>query len=121
MPTESLSAKLENVLILDPRVGPAGGVRKSMARTGYVYDSRMTGHAEVLDPSEDMDEEDDKHPEQPQRIESIDNCLHAAGCTDLMRRIPIRAMHKHEALLVHSEDHWQKVAAIECEFLRSCV
>ncbi|KAG8979355.1 Histone deacetylase hda1 [Tulasnella sp. 425] len=92
-----------------------GGMKTRIPRVGYVYDTRMMQHTEVRDPN-DYDEEDDDseshHPEQPRRIECIDKKLDEAGCLELMTKLAIRHLRKDEALLVHSEDHWQKVAAI---------
>lgn len=86
-------------------------------RVGYVYDTRMMQHTEVRNPSDYEEDDDDEshHPEQPRRIECIDKKLEEAGCLDLMARVAIRLLRKDEALLVHSEDHWQKVAAIACK------
>lgn len=100
-------------LVLDSLVVD-GGFRTRIPRTGYVYDVRMMGHAECLDPDE-METDDDKHPEQPGRIEAIDKRLDEGGCKQLMKVIPIRPMRQAEANLVHSEDHWKKVAVIACE------
>lgn len=58
---------------------------------------------------------DDHHPEQPARIERIQNILVQNGLFDKMKHIPIRKVKKHEAMLVHSEDHWDKVMQIQCE------
>ena len=94
------------------------GTRSRIPKVGYVYDIRMMGHAKYMDPNdmndEDEDDAGDRHPEQPRRIQRIDQKLQDSGCLQLMSRLQIRPMLKHEALLVHSEDHWQKVAAIEC-------
>jgi hypothetical protein len=32
-----------------------------------------------------------------------------------MKWIPIREVRRDEALLVHSEDHWNKVISLQCE------
>ncbi|KAF9529381.1 histone deacetylase clr3 [Crepidotus variabilis] len=69
---------------------------------GYIYSSEMMAH---FCPS--------GHPEQPLRIQSIWQCLKKAGLTDKMKWLPIRAARKGEALLVHSEDHWNKVVAFQ--------
>lgn len=94
-----------------------GGMKTRIPRVGYVYDTRMMQHTEVRDPSGDEDDYDSEnhHPEQPRRIECIDKKLEEAGCLDLMTRLAIRHLRKDEALLVHSEDHWQKVEAIACK------
>ncbi|KAG8901279.1 Histone deacetylase hda1 [Tulasnella sp. 408] len=91
-----------------------GGMKTRIPRVGYVYDTRMMQHTEVRNPNDDEDDDDSEnhHPEQPRRIECIDKKLEEAGCLDLMTRLAIRHLRKDEALLVHSEDHWQKVEAI---------
>ncbi|KAK0486054.1 histone deacetylase complex protein [Armillaria novae-zelandiae] len=54
----------------------------------------------------------EEHYEQPARITRIWETITAAGCTLKMKRIPIRPAHKNEVLLVHSEDHWDRVQAL---------
>ena len=72
---------------------------------GYVFSSEMTSHFSPHG-----------HPEDPERIKRIHSALIAARHTEKMKRLPIRPVWKEEALLVHSEDHWEKVAAIQSEF-----
>ncbi len=100
----------------EARVAPdgfyPGSVTIRVPKVGYVYDQRMMGHAPTQDP--DDPDDDDDHPEKPVRIQYIDTRLSQTGCLAQMDKIAIRSMRKDEALLVHSEDHWQKVAAIEC-------
>lgn len=74
---------------------------------GFVYSSEMMAHAPG--PS------DDHHPEQPARIERIHNALKEAKVLDHMKSLPIRTVKKEEAMLVHSEDHWDKVLQIQRE------
>ncbi|EIN11329.1 histone deacetylase clr3 [Punctularia strigosozonata HHB-11173 SS5] len=68
---------------------------------GYVFDARMMAHSCL-----------DGHPEQPERIVSIYRLLAENGCLEKMKHIPIRMVKKQEALLVHSEELWDKVLAI---------
>ncbi|THH05529.1 hypothetical protein EW145_g4728 [Phellinidium pouzarii] len=68
---------------------------------GYVYDGRMMLHA----PRDD-------HWEAPARIHGINQELSNDGCLSRMKLIPIRMVRKSEALLVHSEDHWEKIQMI---------
>ncbi|OCB84319.1 histone deacetylase clr3 [Sanghuangporus baumii] len=75
-------------------------------RYGYVFDARMMNHA-PLSASNNGD-----HPEQPARISGIYQRLREAGLLSRMRLIPIRMARKSEVLLVHSEDHWEKVQMI---------
>jgi histone deacetylase 6 len=72
---------------------------------GYVFSSEMTSHFSPHG-----------HPEDPERIKRIHSALISARHTEKMKRLPIRPVRKEEALLVHSEDHWDKVAAIQSKF-----
>ncbi|KAK0461024.1 uncharacterized protein EV420DRAFT_1640527 [Desarmillaria tabescens] len=71
-------------------------------RVAVIYSSEMTCHRPLLE----------EHYEQPARITRIWETITAAGCTLKMKRIPIRPAHKNEVLLVHSEDHWNRVQAL---------
>lgn len=84
---------------------------KPMASTGYVYDTRMLDHWPMIQP----DEDEYPHPEQPARISKIYFALRTAMCFKKMRKISTRFLEKHEAMLIHSEDHWDKVEAIASE------
>ncbi|EJD05919.1 histone deacetylase clr3 [Fomitiporia mediterranea MF3/22] len=77
-----------------------------MPRFGYVYDVRMMNHAPVTSSNHE------DHPEQPARIAGIYMRLRNFGCLLRMKHIPIRPVRKMEAMLVHSEDHWEKVQMI---------
>ncbi|KAF8530591.1 hypothetical protein BU17DRAFT_79428 [Hysterangium stoloniferum] len=79
-----------------------------LSTTGYVYDTRMLDHW----PTIVHDNEEDPHPEQPERISKIYSALRTAMCFKRMRKLKTRDLLKHEAMLVHSEDHWDKVDAI---------
>ncbi|KAJ7497370.1 histone deacetylase complex protein [Mycena latifolia] len=74
------------------------------ATVGFVFGSEMTTHCS-LSP--------DGHPEAPERIIRIWNALVAKHYTLKAKRIPIRPVLKQEALLVHSEDLWDKIEAIQ--------
>jgi histone deacetylase 6 len=82
-----------------------------LSTTGYVYDTRMLDHWPTIAP----DDDEDPHPEQPARISTIYTALRIAMCFKRMRKLKIRDLLKHEAMLVHSEDHWDKVDAIASE------
>ncbi|TDL21411.1 histone deacetylase clr3 [Rickenella mellea] len=69
---------------------------------GYVYDTQMLLH---VDRTSD-------HPEAPARILEIYRCFETGGVLKRMRRVPVRKVRKAEVLLVHSEDHWDKVETI---------
>jgi histone deacetylase 6 len=84
---------------------------KPTASTGYVYDTRMLDHWPTIEP----DENEYPHPEQPARISKIYLALRTAMCFKKMLKISTRFLEKHEAMLVHSEDHWDKVEAIASE------
>ncbi|KXN85388.1 Histone deacetylase clr3 [Leucoagaricus sp. SymC.cos] len=71
---------------------------------GYVYSSEMTTHLKLGN---------DPHPEQPQRIVQIWKMLVEQQYTKKMLWLPIRTVSREEALLVHTEDHWDKVQAIQ--------
>lgn len=72
---------------------------------GFVYSTEMMIH---FDPN--------GHPEQPERISRIHDALEEARCLSKMKRLPIRPVRKEESLLVHSEDHWDKVRDIQSKF-----
>jgi len=79
-------------------------------RTGICYDVRMRFHATV--------DEDDMHPEDPRRIYEIYKALCMAGLiddptftgvvkrNDIMAGIRAREATMAEALLVHTQEHW---------------
>jgi hypothetical protein len=71
---------------------------------GYVYSNEMLNHYPVED-----------HPERPARISGIYNAMKGAGLLERMRRIPVRKLHKLEAMLVHSEDQYNQVIDFQCE------
>ena len=83
----------------------------SSKRTGICYDVRMRFHATV--------DEEDLHPEDPRRIFEIYKAICVAKLiddpkflgvmkqNDLMVGILARPVTKEEALLVHTENHWQ--------------
>jgi histone deacetylase 6 len=71
---------------------------------GYVYASEMLGHFSPLG-----------HPEKPLRISRIHDILKVNSLLKKMKRIPIRNARRNEVLLAHSEDHWDKVMAIQSE------
>lgn len=77
-------------------------------RVGYVYDDRMMLHSPV-----------ELHPEAPARLLGIHQKLRDAGYLTRMKLIPIRLARKSEVLMVHSEDHWEKVQMIVREYI-SC-
>jgi hypothetical protein len=72
---------------------------------GYVYSTEMMAHVCL-----------NGHPEQPERISRIFESIRDAKYLDKMKCIPIRPVKRSEALLVHSEDHWDKVLEIQREF-----
>ncbi|KAF8200755.1 histone deacetylase complex protein [Pholiota molesta] len=69
---------------------------------GYIYSSEMMSHFSPHG-----------HPEQPLRIQQIWHTIVRDQLNKRMKWIPIREVRKEEALLVHSEDHWDKVIAIQ--------
>lgn len=77
----------------------------SNLNVGYIYSSEMMSHFSPHG-----------HPEQPARIQQIWATLVREELNRRMKWLPIREVRKDEALLVHSEDHWNKVMAIQCEY-----
>ena len=71
---------------------------------GYVYSMDMLIHASLHG-----------HPEQPDRIAKIFEAINGANLISKMKHIPIRPVYRNEALLVHTEEHWDKVLAIQCK------
>lgn len=71
---------------------------------GFVYSTEMTSHFSPHG-----------HPEDPNRITRIWQAIVGKRYTQKMKWLPIRPVRKEEALLVHSEDHWDKVQAIQCK------
>ena len=71
---------------------------------GYVFSSDMLLHVS-----------NHGHPEQPGRITRIYDTLRGANLISKMKQIPIRPVLRNEALLVHTQEHWDKVLAIQCE------
>lgn len=69
---------------------------------GFVYSTEMMSHFSPTG-----------HPETPERISYIYNALTTNRYISKMKLIPIRPVIREEALLVHSEDHWDKVQAIK--------
>jgi histone deacetylase 6 len=61
------------------------------------------------------------HPEAPARISRIWEAIVSAHYHLKMKCLPIRPVHKDEALLVHTEDHWDKVQTIQCEYLEHLI
>ncbi|KAL1759399.1 hypothetical protein FB107DRAFT_270971 [Schizophyllum commune] len=69
---------------------------------GYVFSPEMLGHSKP-----------EGHEEQPARITRIFEALQKSGCIELMIRLKIRPALKEEVILVHSEDHWNKIMAFQ--------
>ncbi|KAF7361827.1 Histone deacetylase clr3 [Mycena venus] len=76
----------------------------SDATIGLVYDTKMALHCSMSP---------EGHPEAPERIVRIWKALVAHHYTAKAKMIPARQVLKQEALLVHSEDLWDKVEAIQ--------
>jgi hypothetical protein len=74
--------------------------------SGYVYSTEMMSHMCLKG-----------HPEQPDRISRIFQAIKDANYITRMKQLAIRPVKRSEALLVHSEDHWDKVLDIQCESL----
>jgi histone deacetylase 6 len=70
--------------------------------TGYIYDPAMMLHTH---PTED-------HPETPDRIGIIFREMRIQGLHARMKSLFFGPVARHHAMLVHSEDHWDKVEQI---------
>ncbi|KAJ8487060.1 hypothetical protein ONZ45_g14469 [Pleurotus djamor] len=69
---------------------------------GYVYSADMGQHFSPRD-----------HPECPDRLEHIWATIKGAHLLNQMKCLPIRPVKQAEAMLVHTEDHWNKVESIQ--------
>lgn len=69
---------------------------------GYVYSADMLLHSSLHG-----------HPEQPERIARIRKAFQDSKLLSKMKEIRIRPVYRNEALLVHSQEHWDKVLAIQ--------
>lgn len=88
-------------------------------RTGYVYDPLMMLHcADGYTPTAD-DKEDSGggHPEEPMRIRRIFTRLAEHGLIKRMKKLPFKEVTYEQTMLVHSQDHWDKVQGTECRLL----
>ncbi|KAJ7462383.1 histone deacetylase complex protein [Mycena galericulata] len=74
------------------------------ATVGFVFSTEMVNHCSLSPQG---------HPEAPERIVRIWNAIVAKHYNLKAKLIPIRAVLKQEALLVHSEDLWDKVESIQ--------
>lgn len=86
----------------------------SSLKTGLCYDVRMMYHTQMFE---------DEHPEQPKRIFLIYKALvdakllvdpNLSGVSEepgLMLRISAREVTHEEALLAHSQEHWEYLAS----------
>lgn len=77
-------------------------LHQSEFTVGYVYSTEMTSHFSPHG-----------HPEDPERISRIYHALTVGRHTKKMKWLPVRPARKEEVLLIHSEDHWDKVQAIQ--------
>ena len=98
-------SRRENQAQRQPRASSVPLVPDNYA-VGYVYSSEMMIHFSPHG-----------HPEQPARVQEIWRTLVQDQLTKSMKWIPIREVRRDEALLVHSEDHWDKVLAIQCKYM----
>ncbi|CAK5281569.1 unnamed protein product, partial [Mycena citricolor] len=76
----------------------------TFATVGFVYSAEMMAHRSTSQQG---------HPEDPERIMKIWDALTANHYVKRGKRIPTRMVQRHEALLVHSDDLWDKVEAIQ--------
>ncbi|KAK4688388.1 histone deacetylase 6, partial [Tremellales sp. Uapishka_1] len=108
---------------LEPMIGtqsqsiiPSATPQK-MTRTGYVYDPLMMLHCTSgYEPTPDHSDGqvgEDTHPEEPMRIKRIFSRLAEQGLIKRMKRLAFEEVTFEQAILVHSEDHWNKVQGTE--------
>ena len=98
---------------VDPPVSPSrqtmpppplrANISQVEATVGFVYSTEMTEHFNAAE----------THHECPERIVRVFKKLSETACISRMKQLPIREVHKEEALLVHTEDHWYKVRAFQ--------
>lgn len=104
-PDQVSAAEVDNLLPQRPRAGSLPLHRPNYT-VGYIYSSEMMSHFSPHG-----------HPEQPARIQKIWLTLVRDELNKRMKWIPIREVRRDEALLVHSEDHWNKVISLQCEYV----
>lgn len=87
-----------------------------MVRTGYVFDPLMMLHcADGYEPTEDIHDSGEGHPEEPMRIKRIFNRLKEQGLIRRMKRLDFTEAQFEQVRLVHTDDHWMKVQGTESE------
>ena len=86
-----------------------------MVRTGYVYDPLMMLHCPdgYTPTSDDIMDSAEGHPEEPMRIKRIFSRLAESGLIKRMKKLDFSQVTFEQVLLVHSEDHWNKVQGTE--------
>ncbi|KAG0172548.1 Histone deacetylase hda1 [Apophysomyces sp. BC1034] len=78
--------------------------RRRFLKTGYVYDVIMSFHANLND-------EFEKHPEDPRRIYSIYRNIEKNGITQECQRLPIVKADQRHILRVHTLEHLKNMRA----------
>jgi histone deacetylase 6 len=91
-----------------------------MTRTGYVYDPLMMLHCHdgYTPTSDEVSDSGHGHPEEPMRIKRIYARLAESGLIKRMKKLQFSQVTLEQVLLVHSEDHWNKVQGTESEFAK---
>ena len=84
-------------------------------RTGYIFDPLMMLHcADGYVPTADtVVEIGSGHPEEPMRIKRIFLRLSEMGLIRRMKQLAFKQVTMEQTLLVHTEDHWNKVQGTE--------
>lgn len=112
-PTSAMSVAAQRLAALDEqairRLSMDDLAKQGLGRheTGVCYSSKMKLHA----PLRSREEDNDPHPEQPDRITSIYNLFAANGVMTRSKRMAIREAVREEVELVHSAAHWNRVMA----------
>ena len=98
-----------------PMTRPSSPAR--MVRTGYIYDPLMMLHCQdgYTPTADHIQDAGDGHPEEPMRIKRIFARLAESGLVKRMKRLEFAQVTYDQVLLVHTEDHWNKVQGTESE------
>ena len=86
-----------------------------MVRTGYIYDPLMMLHCQdgYTPTADNVVDAGDGHPEEPMRIKRIFARLAESGLIKRMKKLEFSQVSFDQVLLVHTEDHWNKVQGTE--------
>ena len=114
-------APATSMLDVLPILRPSSPAR--MVRTGYIYDPLMMLHCQdgYTPTADNVVDVGDGHPEEPMRIKRIFSRLAESGLIKRMRKLEFAQVTFDQVLLVHTEDHWNKVQGTESEFMTTAL